>query len=118
MATIRPPKEGFVRPGDVSMPGGRSRHQKTLRVGSKGRTNITFTCGASTLGPRQPPESAGAAGIDLSVEVTTAALPGLRLKGRTIEAQIETRSTAEGRLIDDCATLGRRTPIAVRCYVC
>jgi len=81
-------------------------------------SNITFTCGATTLEPPQPLESAGAAGIDLSVEVTTAAPPGLRLKAKSVEAQIETRSTAEGRLICNCATLGRRTPIAVRCYVC
>jgi len=95
--------------------GKRRRGQSTALVG---KPNITFTCGATTLEQPQPPESAGAAGIDVSVEVTTAALPVFRLQGQTVSTKIETRSTAEGRLIDDCATLGRRTPIAVRCYVC
>ena len=39
--------------------------------------NIRLNCGASASEQPQPPESAGAAGIDLSVEVTTAALPGV-----------------------------------------
>jgi len=118
VTTIPAPEEGFDRPDDVSMPGGRSRHQKTLRVGSKGRTNITFTCGATTLEPPQPPESAGAAGIDLSVEVTTAARLELRQKGQAISTKIQPRSTAKGRSAGVFATRSRRARIAVRCYVC
>jgi hypothetical protein len=109
----------------VSLGQGKSRktsrldaHQGQTNERQISRPNITFTCGATTSEPPQPPESAGAAGIDVSVEVTTAALRGLGLEGQTVSTKIETRSTAEGRLICNCATLGRRTPIAVRCYVC
>jgi len=53
------------------------------------RPNIRLNCGASASEQPQPPESAGAAGIDLSVEVTTAAQPGDIQRGSTISAKIE-----------------------------
>ena len=56
--------------------------------------NIRLNCGASASESPQPPESAGAAGIDLSVEVTTAALPGDIQRGSAISAKIEARSAA------------------------
>jgi len=82
------------------------------------RTNITFTCGATTLEPPRRQDAAGAAGIDLSVELSTAAqLEGIH-RGLAISAEIDARSAAKGRLIKRCATRSRRARIAVRCYVC
>jgi len=80
--------------------------------------NIRLNCGASASEQPQPPELAGAAGIDLSVEVTTAALPELRLEGQAVSTKIEPRSTAKGRSAGVFATRSRRARIAVRCNVC
>jgi hypothetical protein len=93
-------------------------HQGQTNERQISRPNITFTCGATTLKQPQPPESAGAAGIDLSVEATTAALPELRLEGQITSTKIQARSAPEGRLTGMFAALGRRARIAVRCYVC
>jgi len=82
------------------------------------RTNIAFTCGASTMEPPQPRESAGAAGIDVSVEVTTAALPELHLKGQITTTPNSTSLDGEGSLTWMFATRSRRARIAVRCNVC
>jgi hypothetical protein len=62
--------------------------------GSRSESNIRLNCGASASEQPQPPESAGAAGIDLSVEVTTAAQPGDIQRGSGISAKIEARSAA------------------------
>ena len=57
-------------------------------------SNIRLNCGASASEQPQPSESAGAAGIDLSVEVTTAALLVGIQRGAAISAKIEARSAA------------------------
>jgi hypothetical protein len=60
--------------------------------------NIRLNCGESASESPQPPELAGAAGIDLSVEVTTAALPGDIQRGSAISAQIEAQIGGVGSL--------------------
>jgi hypothetical protein len=93
---------GFCRLRSLPLEGP-GRSEKRIKAGPyewrkvrvfKGLPNIRLNCGASASEQPQPPESAGAAGIDLSVEVTTAAQPGDIQRGSTISAKIEARSAA------------------------